>query len=1194
MAKRAISGPAAAVIFLAVGAAVILSTSYISDLFGSASFQRRVASKLMISRPHQLGQKVLSLVDSAYQEAALQSSTEVGKIGAGRAVWYCNSPQPPSVSQVKTSLCKRTHSIAEDLISSRTSSYNYSVQLPTCIYINVTGPESFTLYTQGQGIVGPGLNSIGSTSVNVTSRFWVIYNNLTEWVNDDMGNLFGNLCDRANKACQLRTCSCDSRVIEEGIDEIFETVGLSEYEIQNAIDKSIQELTSKMDGNVTCTSRLNVIIDNDPDYTLETTLGCNCDINLPFGCFNSPPYIEDPTDTSQLNECNATTPCVRCNDDECRSILPAYGCSAPFRMDVSTMGSEDLVYLAQHVGAHHVNASKLDVPVFKSNMLLSDQEFKDFEIPTLFNFANARVAIVENSTFNKLNPYPQKIFNSKGFSTKYFEVANGAIGELQPNWADFDSVDSRLLAAHYYDLGTYVLFPEVEFNCTGLIPQALATVITEYPQNGTELLLGMSRKAYIYGTIECEDKKYLIEDKNLVFDLDFWVSIDKDCPKPLACNGTSANCQAALTLPLPRTPGTCPNCFKHVDIDGVTIKRAEDNSIKCKHFSGSTTICEFQYDGQSVLGLLPSEDRIFAVPCTCYLNGEEAECSSIVNLEYTESVKPEVRCPVAAPEGTFYSGFLGTKNCGSIHDRFDFDFTGQVCDVKCYEDMTGAIRCGDCQIDFESQCGCGSCAFEVDPVQYNYQGEQKLYWLENNEIFYSNGTLAYSSEPSDDAQILSSTCTSVAPNMICSGNLNLDNTTKSMFGGLFSNSRDIQYNTCLTPVTLVSRSIQIDICDCGKSATDPELRTDSARFRPDYFDKLSEDTGFLECCEVCSLARACAIEDDPKCEYQGQSCKEILVETGGNKNDPKWPNFLSCCVEECVSSCTKCSCMDSNKPFCEDPTCSLVWENSCYPAVLDPTHTTCLSLSCRDYDESYNFISKNFAFESDDLSAITCSPYLPAPGCGSEGQCGVCTSRFLYEVTGKMSSYSQTTGFCELPSTPALFETCYTQLKNYGKHSACLEVSCNYDSSEFVCGTKASGTSCVTGLSGNICGQCTESGICGANSTADGSYCLPVVHEDEIGLISYWDYDINQLGCCCLDELCIERQNCPSSNGICDLDCQGFDPDCEVVSNVVRGCPNCNYCYGGFCTPNSGQICGANCTVETQTVSGIEIGTCVC
>ena len=35
----------------------------------------------MISRPYQVGQKVLSLVDSAYQEAAFESSAVVGLAG---------------------------------------------------------------------------------------------------------------------------------------------------------------------------------------------------------------------------------------------------------------------------------------------------------------------------------------------------------------------------------------------------------------------------------------------------------------------------------------------------------------------------------------------------------------------------------------------------------------------------------------------------------------------------------------------------------------------------------------------------------------------------------------------------------------------------------------------------------------------------------------------------------------------------------------------------------------------------------------------------------------------------------------------------------------------------------------------------------------------------------------------------------
>lgn len=1191
-ARRGVSGPAAAVIFLAVGAAVLLSTSYITDIFGSASFQKKVAAKLMMSRPYQVGAEVLSLIDSAYNEAAVQSSLEVGGMGAGRAVWYCNAPQPATVSEVKAALCERTHYLADALISSRTAPYNYSVKMPDCIYLNITGPESFALYTQGQEVSGPGVSSIGSTSIEVSNRFWQVYSSVAQWVDDDMGGLFENLCERASKACQARVCSCDPAVVEAGLDEVFSELSFSDSEIHSAVEESLASLTARMDANVTCSSELNIVSDNQPNYTISTRVGCNCDLNLPPLCRNSPTYLDDPTATSQYNECNTTTECLRCTDDACRSILPAYGCSAPFRVDVSTMGDPRLGSMAMKMGFYRYHASQLDVATFSSNALLSDRQFRDFELPQVLNFANARLAILDNETYSLLkSASSEQVFRSKGFSTPYTKIGSGAVASLDPGWAGMTEADAFLLAAHYYDLASLVLYPKVDFNCTGLLPQALATVITEYPQNGTELLVGMDKKAYVYGTVQCRDSKYAVDGHDLVLGFDFWVSLQKSCPRPSECNGTSANCQSALTLPLPRATGTCPNCFDYYEAPGVTMRHAEDGSIKCKHFSGSRVVCEFYYDSaESVLRTLPEPDRIFSVPCTCYLNGVESDCESVIGLNYTESMRPEVRCPVAVPSTSFYSDYLGVRNCGTVQDRFGYPVAGQVCDISCY-DNSGEVVCGDCQPDFSDSCGCGSCAFQIHPDEYQYYGSERVYWLGDDDVRLSDGSSLQAEGPSVSARILASTCSSLLPRQSCSNSLDLSNRSETLYGGLAGDGQAIDYYTCLSPVTLRSGGTFIDVCDCGARASDPSLRTDSARYRPDYFTRLSSDPGFLECCEVCSLARLCAVEDDEDCRYKGKSCRDLLVETGGRTDDAQWPDFMTCCTGACLSSCTACSCPDSEEPFCAQPSCGLVWENSCALAAVDAAHSTCLSFSCRPSSPD-TLLSRNFAIPSN-ASAVSCVPVQASTGCGSMGACGTCGSRLLYEVSSRWSSWSNITGFCSLSPKPSLSEACGSEI-SAGKHAACVEVSCQYPTGTFACGMKPAGSACASGLSGDICSACAGDGSCGGNATAEGLACLPVVNELEQGLSYYWDYNVHEKGCCCVDDLCIQKQACTGSNTVCDLDCQGFDPDCEVVSDVARGCPGCNYCSGPLCMPNTGASCGSNCTVMPRSVSGIEIGTCVC
>jgi hypothetical protein len=181
-----------------------------------------------------------------------------------------------------------------------------------------------------------------------------------------------------------------------------------------------------------------------------------------------------------------------------------------------------------------------------------------------------------------------------------------------------------------------------------------------------------------------------------------------------------------------------------------------------------------------------------------------------------------------------------------------------------------------------------------------------------------------------------------------------------------------------------------------------------------------------------------------------------------------------------------------------------------------------------------------------------------------------------------------------LSAKPLLAQTCGAELSTGGKHAACVEVSCQYSTGTFTCGMKPAGSACVSGLSGNICSACASDGTCGSNATAQAEACLPVVQSPAMGVASYWDYGVHQKGCCCVDDLCIGKQACAGSNTVCDLDCQGFDPDCEVVSDVARGCPACNVCSGPLCVPNAGASCGSNCTVMPRSVSGIEIGTCVC
>lgn len=1057
---RSISGPAAAVIFLAVGTAILLSTAYISDLFGSISFERRIATKLMIGRPQHTGQDVVSLVEGAFTQGAQQATLDVANWGAGRPVWYCNYPQPPSISEVKASLCSQSYVRSQELVEERLAGINYTVIMPNCITINITSPDTYTILAKGRAITGPGVNTAGSAEVNVTSRFWSLYGNMTRWVSDDMGGVFFELCKVASKPCQVRECSCDHRAIEASVDSVSNVLSVKESEVQAALDNSLQKLQSQLGDGVSCEIRPNIVIDNSPTTQTRETVGCNCDTNLPVTCSMALPYLDDPTGTGQLNECNSSTGCFRCLGDKCRSVLPAYGCEArEIRLDIATIGPPYLAELASDLGHFDAALPELVPSAFKDNVLIFEGKFEPYLGEKFSNFANHRAIIMDAASFEAFREKTgnkKETYTSKGEYSDYFLVGSGVVIKADPGkWKGLGGSDRKLLAAHYWDLIASQLYEKVGNNCTSLLPGALAAVITQYPANGTELLASMSRTVYLYGTVSCEDHTYMVDGKFLTFAFDFWVSLEKSCPLPPSCEGISTNCQSALTSPVPSFGPSCPSCLKSVEVQGVKIRRTEDGSVKCKHFSGPQMICEFEYGDTSVLSSIPKAKRIFSVPCTCSLNNIPTDCQAVVWGNNT-AMRPEVRCPVAFPEGVIFPTTSEVPVCGTIADRFGFNVTGTVCDIPCF-DKDGSLVCAACTPNFGAPCGCGSCAFGLSGVPYAFSGGKRVWMIGEHQVYTDDGK-PITFQPTVDNIIVSQSCTSLLPSYSCGGVLHLDTAGTELYAGLYGAASDAQAALCLPPRKIWSGTAFIEVCGCADKAEDPSLRSKERRFSdPNYLSSLSKDRGFRECCTDCSLAVMCGTNKGEWCRYDGTSCREWLINSGGNHDTPEWQKFLDCCSDNCIAPCSACTCTDSpGSLFCDLPICGQLWETSCSHLFNDPLHASCIEPHCTMFpDQTCAYTGSSFN-TTRQCAAVGCSPASLLPSCGASGICGTCASAKVSDVIQQGSNIKET-AVCQYSGQPSLSEACSKEIKR-GVQTACLSVVCDYDRGTYQCATNSSCT----------------------------------------------------------------------------------------------------------------------------------------